>query len=139
MAFSCLLPCRHWHLNERFSILTHAIMVDECECSNGTRVCYVRDLYRLADHDVFFLLPLRDAVCRSTAISYSVTIIPFLGPWLGFRDVISLADLPPVAMAGAVYFGMIYLAGKMFARVGAAHYRRVVQWVLVTLSASVLI
>ena len=87
----------------------------------------------------FFLLPLRDAVCRATAISYSVTIIPFLGLWLGFRDIISLGDLPPVAMAGAVYFGMIYLGGKVFARVGAAHYRRVVQWVLVTLSASVLI
>ncbi len=87
----------------------------------------------------FLLLPLSATVCRATVISYSVMVMPFLGGWLLYRGVIELSDLGPVALAGGVYFGMIYLGAKVFERAQDANYRKVVQWLLIVLSVAALV
>jgi uncharacterized protein len=86
----------------------------------------------------FLLLPLSPAVCRATVLSFSVMVMPFFVGWLTHRGVISFADAPPVALAGIIYFSMIYLGAKAFERSQGQSYRPFVQLLLAVLSVAAL-
>ena len=86
----------------------------------------------------FFLLPLPAAACRATVISFSVLIIPFLAGWIFYRGVVTFDDVLVIAVAGILYFSMIYLGSKAFERANDMNYRRIVQWLLLILAVSAL-
>lgn len=86
----------------------------------------------------FFLLPLPAAACRATVISFSVMLIPFLAGWIFYQGVVTFDDVLVIAVAGILYFSMIYLGSKVFERANDMNYRRIVQWLLLILAVSVL-
>ncbi|MEM7407839.1 MAG: sulfite exporter TauE/SafE family protein [Pseudomonadota bacterium] len=86
----------------------------------------------------FFMLPLSAVACRATVLSFTVMVIPCMAFWVFSSGLVQLEDVLPVALAGALYFAMIYLGSRAFERSGGAHYRQVVQWLLVLLSGAVM-
>jgi FimV-like protein len=86
----------------------------------------------------FFLLPLPAAACRATVISFSVLITPFLAGWIFYRGIVTFDDVLVIAVAGILYFSMIYLGSKAFERANDMNYRRIVQWLLLILAVSAL-
>ena len=86
----------------------------------------------------FFLLPLPATACRATVISFSVMLIPFLAGWIFYQGVVTFDDVLVIAVAGILYFSMIYLGSKVFERANDMNYRRIVQWLLLILAVSVL-
>ena len=84
----------------------------------------------------FFLLPLPAAACRATVISFSVLITPFLAGWIFYRGIVTFDDVLVIAVAGILYFSMIYLGSKAFERANDMNYRRIVQWLLLILAVS---
>ena len=87
----------------------------------------------------FLLLPLSPAVCRATALSFSVMIMPFLLGWLAYSGVLGFSYIVPVALASFAYFGMIYVGANVFARSQGRSYRGLVQMLLATLAIAAVV
>ena len=67
-----------------------------------------------------------------------MTLIPFLAAWIFYQGVVTFDDVLVIAVAGILYFSMIYLGSKVFERANDMNYRRIVQWLLLILAVSVL-